>query len=130
MRVQRGARKKRRGAATHKAHPVVDLIVRQRDVVLDCRREEKRGGGRGRRERCERRGSGEARHAQMVCHFCRRIFSGRVPICAAISFLRSPTRSSSLHLTRTFLPRRSLAMISIIAAAVGGGGLLPPHCSH
>jgi len=34
-------------------------------------------------------------------HFWIRIFSGRVPVCAATSFLRSPMVSSSLHLTRT-----------------------------
>lgn len=30
-------------------------------------------------------------------HFCSLIFSGRVPVCAAINFLRSPTVSSSLQ---------------------------------
>lgn len=42
------------------------------------------------------------------------IFSGRVPTCAAINFFRSPIVSSSLHFTRTFFPRRSLQMTSII----------------
>ena len=40
-----------------------------------------------------------------------------VPVCAAMSFLRSPTVSSSLHLTLTFLPSRSFTVISIILHA-------------
>eukprot|EP00001_Collodictyon_triciliatum_P056865 10133_5 len=40
----------------------------------------------------------------MLYHFWRRIFSARVPVCAAMSFLRSPIVSSALHLTRTFFP--------------------------
>jgi len=34
-------------------------------------------------------------------HFWMRIFSGRVPVCAATSFLRSPMVSSSLQRQRT-----------------------------
>lgn len=33
-----------------------------------------------------------------------RSFSGRVPVCAATSFFKSPMVSSSLHLTRIFFP--------------------------
>ena len=47
---------------------------------------------------------------KIVYHFWMRIFSGRVPVCAASSFFRSPTVSSSLHLTRIFFPSRSLHM--------------------
>ena len=47
-------------------------------------------------------------------HFCSRIFSGLVPVCAEISFFKSPTVSSGLHFTRIFFPRRSLHMTSII----------------
>lgn len=69
----------------------------------------------------------------MVYHFFRTIFSCFVPVCAAISFFRSPMVSSGLHFTRTcipsiscclrqsykscnitFLPKRSLQVISII----------------
>ena len=42
----------------------------------------------------------------MLYHFWMRSFSGRVPVCAATSFFRSPMVSSSLHLTRIFLPWR------------------------
>lgn len=38
----------------------------------------------------------------MVYHFWMRIFSGLVPTCAAMSFLRSPIVSSSLHFTLTY----------------------------
>lgn len=41
-----------------------------------------------------------------IFHFCRRIFSGRVPVCAAINFFKSPTVSSASHLTRTRRPVR------------------------
>ena len=47
--------------------------------------------------------------------FWMRIFSGLVPTCAAMSFLRSPMVSSSFTLTRTFFPSRSLQMTSIMA---------------
>ncbi|CAN7940800.1 unnamed protein product, partial [Ixodes pacificus] len=54
-------------------------------------------------------------------HFFSTILSHLVPVCAAISFLRSPTVSSELvhvlrylHFTRTFLPSLSLQVISII----------------
>ena len=50
----------------------------------------------------------------MVYHFFKMILSQCVPVCAAINFLRSPIVSSGLHLTRTFFPRRSLHVISII----------------
>jgi hypothetical protein len=40
----------------------------------------------------------------MLYHFWMRSFSGRVPVCAATSFFRSPMVSSSLHLTRIFFP--------------------------
>ena len=43
-----------------------------------------------------------------------RSFSGHVPVCAASSFLRSPIVSSGLHLTRIFLPSRSLQITSIM----------------
>ncbi|XP_022648694.1 uncharacterized protein LOC111260866 [Varroa jacobsoni] len=51
---------------------------------------------------------------KIVYHFFRTILSYRVPVCAAISFFRSPTVSSDLHLMRTFLPSRSLHVTSII----------------
>ena len=54
--------------------------------------------------------------------FWMRIFSGLVPTCAAMSFLRSPMVSSSFTLTRTFFPSRSLQMISIMALRRDGGG--------
>lgn len=47
-------------------------------------------------------------------HFCNRIFSARVPNCAAANFLRSPTVSLELHLTLTFFPNRSLRITSIM----------------
>uniref|UniRef100_A0A6B0U819 Putative eukaryotic translation initiation factor 6 eif-6 n=1 Tax=Ixodes ricinus TaxID=34613 RepID=A0A6B0U819_IXORI len=50
-----------------------------------------------------------------VYHFFSTILSHLVPVCAAISFLRSPTVSSELHFTRTFLPSLSLQVISIIS---------------
>nr|XP_037269720.1 uncharacterized protein LOC119161383 [Rhipicephalus microplus] len=50
----------------------------------------------------------------MVYHFFKTILSHRVPVCAAMSFFRSPIVSSSLHFTRTFFPSRSLHVISII----------------
>jgi len=34
-------------------------------------------------------------------HFFKMILEASVPVCAAINFLRSPTVSSGLHLTRT-----------------------------
>lgn len=43
----------------------------------------------------------------MVYHFWMRIFSGLVPTCAAMSFLRSPIVSSSLHFTLTFRTART-----------------------
>lgn len=50
-------------------------------------------------------------------HFFKTIFSGLVPVCTAINFFKSPILSDGLHLMRTFLPRRSLTVISIIVAA-------------
>jgi len=45
--------------------------------------------------------------------FLRMIFPGSVPMCLARSFLKSPIVSSGSHLTRTFLPRRSLLSNSV-----------------
>lgn len=44
-----------------------------------------------------------------VFHFCKRSFSARVPVCAAMSFFKSAIVSSGLHLTRIFLPGRASA---------------------
>lgn len=49
-----------------------------------------------------------------VYHFLRTILSYLVPVCAAMSFFKSPTVSSGLHFTRTFFPNRSLQVISNI----------------
>ena len=46
-----------------------------------------------------------------ACASVRSLPSYLVPVCAASSFFRSPTVSSGLHLTRIFLPRRSLQML-------------------
>lgn len=51
---------------------------------------------------------------KIVYHFLSTILSQRVPVCAAISFFRSPIVSSGLHLTRTFFPNRSLQVTSNI----------------
>lgn len=72
------------------AHPIVNLVVRQRDVVLID-------------------GIPIGRVSLLVLipvfrltyHFFRVIFEGSVPVCAAINFFKSPTVSSELHLTRT-----------------------------
>jgi hypothetical protein len=74
-------------------HPILDLIVCKGYMILV---------------------SGVPRHSRLfvtMCaaevnnvvtyHFLSTIFRQSVPFCAAMSFLRSPTVSSGLHLTRT-----------------------------
>lgn len=58
---------------------------------------------------------------KIVYHFLSTILSQRVPVCAAINFFKSPIVSSGLHLTRTFLPSRSLQVTSNIMEVQGEG---------
>ena len=116
----------------------MDLVVPQLDMILEHgipgTKQDKRLNGKLQR-------STPAHPPETVTyHFFNWILLAFVPICAAISFFKSPTVSVGEHLTRTrehgnqyrqarehdgaservpFRPSRSLAMTSIIAAYDG-----------
>jgi hypothetical protein len=76
-------------------HSIMNLVVGEGDVVLE---DVIPGIGKGGNAIIERKVKD---HGDGSYHFFSWILDASVPICAAISFLRSPTVSSGLHFTRT-----------------------------
>lgn len=81
-------------------HAVVNLVVGQRDVVLAAGRWGEGGGWWGVDHHTNTSKNGPLLPPLLtlntLCHFWMRSLSGRVPVWAATSFLRSPIVSSSL----------------------------------
>ncbi len=93
-----------------KTHPVMNLIIFQCNMILENAVPFLIQDKSGLKTRIRTSQQGEIVYIRcnLMWKFwlqtCNRILSARVPVCAAISFFRSPTVSSGLHFTLTFLP--------------------------
>lgn len=102
--TQIGAATAETAAAMRSVHlqtlSIMDFIVSQCDVIFKYGVPGHRGWSAG--------VAGRPKPQNVTHHFFSWILLGSVPVCAAISFFRSPTVSSGLHFTRTEQEKRQL----------------------